>query len=169
MIWLAEETWEYLILSFYLYVCFASILLYTDAVLRTHGVDYDFYGFAAVKALILAKFVLIGRMSNLGGRYRNAPLVCSVLYKSFTYLLFLVLLSSAEEIAVGFLHGRSVLTSMSRVGGGNMLQIFATSLLLWLILLPAVTAQELIGVFGAERVYQFCCRRRLPQRTSNGR
>ena len=54
-------------LAAYLYVCFGAIILFKSAVLREAGIHYEIWGLALVKALILAKFMLIGRMLHVGG------------------------------------------------------------------------------------------------------
>ena len=66
---LSRELKEYLGLSVYLYVCFGAIQLYKTALLADHGISYEPYGFAAAKALILGKFILLGRAASIGERH----------------------------------------------------------------------------------------------------
>src|SRR5690349_11003863 len=58
---LDHEVKEYLRTFAYLYVCFGALLLYKTAILRDYGVDFAPFGLAAGKALLMAKFMLIGR------------------------------------------------------------------------------------------------------------
>ena len=59
----------------YLYVCFGAMLLYKMAILHAAGIDYAPYGLAAVKALILGKFMLLGRAARLGDRYQDRRVI----------------------------------------------------------------------------------------------
>ena len=144
------ELRQFAILSLYLYICFGAVLLYTAAVLRAHGVAYAPYGFAVIKSLIMAKFILIGDSLEIGDIHRRrGRLIYAILYKSVVYLIFLVILSVIEEIAAGLIHGRSVTASLSDMGGGTGLQILATCFLIWLILLPIVGLQQITNVLGS--------------------
>jgi hypothetical protein len=138
-----HELTEYAVISVYLYVCFGAVLLYKASVLQAHGIDYAPYGLAAIKALILAKFMLIGRAAGLGERFRRKPLIYPVLHKSLAFLALLVALSVVEEVVAGALHGRSVVQSLSDIAGGTWFQIVATAVLLWLILLPYFVLRQL--------------------------
>jgi hypothetical protein len=133
---MSHEVKEYVGISLYLYVCFGAILFYKAAALQAYGIDYAPYGLVAIKALILAKFMLVGHATRMGERYREKPLIYPILHKSLAFLVLLVVLSVIEEAVTGVLHGRSVAESLSEIAGGTWLQILATSLLLWLILLP---------------------------------
>ena len=61
-----EELKEMLALTAYLYVCLGSIMLLKSAILQEVGISFDVWGIAIVKALVLAKFMLLGRAAKLG-------------------------------------------------------------------------------------------------------
>ena len=151
---ISGELKHYAVLSVYLYICFGSIILYKTAVLQGYGINYEPYGLAAVKALIMAKFMLVGNMLHKGEIIRRRALVYTIIYKSLGYLGLLVVLSLLEEVIAGFMHGRSAAESISGSAGGTGLQIIATCLLLWLILVPVVTVQQVMAVLGKDRLYQ---------------
>jgi hypothetical protein len=145
---LGHELQQYTVISLYLYACFGAILLYKASVLHAEGIDYAPYGLAAIKALILGKFMLVGRAMHIGERYRHKPLIYPVLHKSFAFLAFLIVLSVIEEAVSGAIHGRTAHDSFSEIGGGTWLQIAATAVLLWLILLPYFAFQQIGEVLG---------------------
>jgi hypothetical protein len=62
---LRHELIQYGLVSVYLYICFGAMLLYKSALLHAQGIIYTPYGLAAVKALILAKFMKPGRFETL--------------------------------------------------------------------------------------------------------
>jgi hypothetical protein len=55
----------------------------------------------AVKALILAKFLLLGRMLHVGTRFRDKPLIWPTLYHALMFLIVLLILTTLEELIVG--------------------------------------------------------------------
>jgi hypothetical protein len=143
-----HELKQYAVIFVYLYVCFGAILLYKYSVLEARDIAYVPYGLAVIKALILAKFMLIGHAAHIGERYGQKPLIYPVLYKSSVFLILLVVLSVIEEAVSGLIHGRTVAESVSKIAGGTWLQIAAASLLLWLILLPYFGFRQIGEVLG---------------------
>jgi hypothetical protein len=149
---LASELKEYAGISLYLYACFGVILFYKGAVLEAHGIGYAPYGLAAAKALILGKFILIGHAIHAGERYRQKPLVYDVLYTSVVFLVALVALSLIEEAVAGAIHGRTVAETIAQIVRGRWMEIAATCVLLWLILLPYLGFRRVREGLGDERL-----------------
>lgn len=141
---LLHELEEYGTVFLYLYVAFAAVIFYRDAVLRADGIAFASYGFAFFKALVLAKFMMLGQAVRVGERVQGQRLVVNVLWRTTMFFLLLAALSVVEEALVGLAHGRGARAAVEEIGGGNLLELAATSLLLWLILLPYF-ALRLIG------------------------
>ena len=149
---------RYIAIAAYLYVCFAAVLLYKSAVLQAHGIAYAPYGLAAVKALIMAKFMLIGHALHVGEAFKSKPLVYPVLYRSFVFLFMLLGLSVLEELIRGAIADRSLAESLSGFAGGTVLQVLATTLLLWLCLLPYFAFRQLAETIGEDRLLRMFLR-----------
>lgn len=145
-----EELQRVIVTTFYLYVCFAAILLYRTATLHSYGIEYAPWGLAAIKALVLGKFVLIGRATGLGERYRHKPLIYPILHQSMLFMIMLIILSIAEEVIKGYFHGQSFIDSVSDLGGA--LQIVATALLLLLVLIPYLGIIRLSDYMGQDKL-----------------
>ena len=143
-----SEIKEMLSLSLYLYICIGSIVLLKAATLQQAGMNYAVWGIAVVKALLLAKFILIGRAFNYGKRFGNRPLIWPTLYHAFMYLILLLILTTLEELLVGALHGRPAAESLTHVVGSTFLQAFSVSLVLFLILIPYSAFVSLSDVLG---------------------
>jgi hypothetical protein len=144
---LRHELIEYGLISVYLYVCFGSLILYKVAILQAHGISYTPYGLAAVKALILAKFMLLGHAARVGDRHRRRP-VDVIIRKSVLFLLLLIVLSAVEEAVSGMLHGQSIGASLAGLGGGTLWQFLATCLIMLLILVPYIAFREVSTALG---------------------
>jgi len=151
-----DELKEYAIIAAYLYVCFAAILYLKASILKAHGIEFAPFGFAAVKALICAKFVSVGHLFGVGERFKSLPLIWPTLYKSFAFLILLLALNALEEIAAGFIHHRSVADALAEFGGGTLDQLIATSIVGLLILIPFFafrTLGEVVGERNLARVF----------------
>jgi hypothetical protein len=148
---LKTELREFAILAAYLYVSFSALAAFKAAILQAEGISFAPWAFAAIKALLCAKFLLIGRMFGIGdGLASKHPLILSTLYKSIAFLIVLGLLTVLEEILMGRLHGESAIHSLARMGGGTLWQFIATSVILLLILIPWFAFRALGEVIGDE-------------------
>lgn len=145
---LREELRDYAIVAGYLYVCLGALLLYKSAILRGVGIEYFPAGIAAVKALILGKFALLGKAASLGGRGRSRTVLWRIARKSLLFLVLLIALSVLEELAVGWWHGRSAGQVLAEFGGDPLMQITADALLLLLIIVPLIGFVEISRALG---------------------
>jgi len=148
---LRSELHEFAILSTYLFICFIALAAFKAAVLHAYGISFAPWAFAAVKALVCAKFLLVGRMFGLGdGLAAKYPLILSTLYRSFVFLVVLGVLTVIEEILLGQLHGEALADSLDKIGGGTLWQLLATSFIMLLILIPWFAFRALAEVIGEE-------------------
>jgi len=145
------ELREYLILAAYLYVSFTALAAFKAAILQAEGISFAPWAFAAIKALVCAKFLLVGRIFGIGeGLASKHPLIFSTLYRSAAFLIVLGLLTVFEEILMGYFRGESVVRSIGSMGGGTLRQFIATSVILLLILIPWFAFRALGEVIGDE-------------------
>jgi len=145
---LRHELREYAIVAIYLYVCFAVLVLYKDAVLREQGLSYMHLGFAAGKALILGKFMLIGEAAGIGSRFHARNLLTHIARKIVLFLLLLIILTVIEELIVGLIHGRTAGEVAADLERRSLLELTATCLYMLLVLTPYVAVRELGRALG---------------------
>ncbi len=142
------ELREFAILAGYLYVCFTALAFFKASILRAHEIEFAPWAFAAIKALVSAKFVLIGRALNVGDGYKSYPLVVPTLYRSCIFVVLVLALTVIEEAVVGYLHGRKILDTVTGLGGGTTAQMIATSVILLLIFIPYFAFRSLGDIIG---------------------
>jgi hypothetical protein len=145
---IGKETREFAVIAAYLYICFAALVYLKAAILHAYGIPFEPFGLAAVKALICAKFVLVGRMFGLGDRFKTRPLIWPTLYQSFAFLVLLLVLDALEEIIVGLVHHRTLADSLAELGGGTLYQLIAMSFIVFLMLIPFFAFRVLGEVVG---------------------
>jgi hypothetical protein len=174
---LVEEFKAMLALAAYLYICFSAVILFKSAVLREAGIHNEIWGIAAIKALILAKFMLLGRMLHVGTRFRDKPLIWPTLYHALMFLFVLLILSALEELIVGSFHARSIVDSLNHVVGPIFFEGLALCLILFLVLVPysaftclsdVVGERETIRLFFVNRDVDGVVRNRLAGRPRPG-
>jgi hypothetical protein len=159
---MAAELREFTLVAVYLWVCFTALAYLKFAILQAHGIAFAPFGFAAVKALICAKFVSLGHALHMGERFKTRPLIWPVLHKSVVFLLLLLVLNLIEELAVGWMHGRSLAASLSEMGGGTRDQQIATTIVMLLILIPFFMFRVLTEVVGERTMMRLFFEPRRP-------
>ena len=147
-----HELKEMAILAIYLWVTLGAVILMKTAVLHAAGVSFTPWGIAIVKALVLAKFMLIGRAMKIGERYTDRPLIWPTLYKAFAFLVLLVVLNIIEEVVVGLFHHQSVAASLGELTGARLEEFLASILIVLLVLIPYCAIGELSEALGEGRL-----------------
>jgi len=146
-----HEFKELAILTAYLYVTLGAVILMKAAVLHGAGVSFIPWGIAIVKALVLAKFMLIGR-AMIGERFNDRPLIWPTLHKAFAFLVLLVVLVIIEEVVVGLFHRQSVAASLGELTGARLYETLAGILILLLVLIPYFAFHVLDEALGEGRL-----------------
>lgn len=138
-----EEMREYLIISIYLWICFSVLLLYKTAILRAEQVQFIPLGIAALKALIIGKFILIGKAVKAGNRFSSRILLIRIMWKSLMFMLLLVVFTLIEEIVLGLIHGHTVADTVNDLTARSWLELLAPSVVMLLVLIPMISFEEI--------------------------
>lgn len=145
-----HELIAYLAVSGYLLVWFSAVMFYKSTILGSVGIAFAPFGLAAVKALILGKFILVLEALKLGERRKGGQvLALEIIREALLFTLVLILLSIVEELVVGHFHGREARAVLMEMGGGTIPQALATSILMFLVLLPYLAFRRLAMMHGA--------------------
>jgi hypothetical protein len=151
-----HELIEFVIIAAYLYICFFSITVLKVAILHTHGIAYMPVGTAFIKALLLAKFMMLGHGLHIGERFSSHPLIWPTISKAFAFLLLLTVLTFLEEGVVGAISGLSVSQSLADLIGVNFVETLAKIFIVFLILVPYfafVCLREMLGKGELRRMF----------------
>jgi hypothetical protein len=150
----ANEFRKLAFIFLYLYIIFGAIILMKAGILHAHGISFTPWGIAAVKAAILAKFMLLGHAMKLGDSGKLGPLIWPTLYGAVIFMLLLVALTIIEEIVVGFFHGRSVTASLGDLTGPHLGETAAGIVIIFLVLIPYFAFRVLAMSLGTDRLMQ---------------
>jgi hypothetical protein len=147
-----HELKELAIISLYLYITLGTVILLKTAVLHTHGIEFAPWGVAAVKAVVLAKFMLLGQAIKLGERNSTKPLVWPTLRNAITFLVLLIILTIVEEAVVGLFHHRTIAASLGDLFGAKLDETLAGYVIMLLILIPYCAFRVLSEELGEGRL-----------------
>ena len=143
-----EEMRSYIFISLYLWVCFSALILYESALRHSENLPLLPFSTAVVKALIIGKFILIGKAMIAGSKINPDVLFHRILSKSLASLFLLLIFSALEALIVGQLHGHTVAEVTARFADQSWLQSLAPSMVMLLILIPLISFEEIDRVLG---------------------
>jgi hypothetical protein len=144
----AVELKRYVLISAYLFVCFAVVMIYESTQSTSSQASWVVLGVAAIKALVIGKFILIGEALKPGTRMGAPTLLHRVAWRSLGLLVVLVLLKLIEELVVGLADGKPVSNIVGGLADRDPVALLAPVLLMLLILIPLVTATEIDRALG---------------------
>ncbi|HTZ89327.1 MAG TPA: hypothetical protein VMA71_03245 [Alloacidobacterium sp.] len=139
---------HYLLLTFYLWLVFALLILYKSVILSEHHIPFAANGFALINALALAKVMMVAREFHLGDWFKEAPLIYPTLLKSAIFAALLGCFKMLEEALVGLYHGKTFSESLAGLGGGTVEGILSLMAILAVALIPFFGFSELRRVVG---------------------
>ena len=137
---------EFLAMFIYLWVLLTLLVINQSIVVAREAHQAHFFAF--VNALILAKVLLIGEHLHLGNRFRDKPLLYSILYKCFVFTIFFIVVHILERVIVGVWSGRTIAQSFPDIGGGSLKRILSMGANLFVALIPFFAFREISRVIG---------------------
>ncbi len=146
-----HELEQYLIVAVFLFFFFGSVTTYRRLVLAEYHIGYFEYGWGLVKALILAKVILIGELLHIGTRFERGALAWSILWKTLIFGLFILAFAVAEHTVAALIHGRT-LRDEFQLPGSHGYELLARVQLEVVALLPLFAFKELARVLGEGKV-----------------
>lgn len=156
---LAREMIEYLINAAYLTLFFSVFTTYRRLILAHYQISYGQYGISLIKALVLAKIIMIGNVLRLGRRIEDKPLIFPTLYKTVVFTLWVALFSVIESTIRGLLHGKGLAGGLSELASERRYEFLASALVVFFAFIPFFAFRELEQVLGEGKISQLFIRR----------
>jgi hypothetical protein len=158
-----HEVVEYWINVIYLTLVFAAFTQYRRLILAVHDITYANYGFAVIKALILAKVIMIGAVFRLGRGLENKPLIYPTLYKTVVFTLFVAVFTVCEHLLKGLCTGTGLMGGFAEFLVKGPHELLANSIVVFVAFLPFFGVKELGRVLGEDKIRTLFFRRRADQ------
>lgn len=136
----------------YIWVLLCVLTLHRQIILANYHINYSAkFGFAFINAVILAKFMWLGEILHAGKKAAGKVLLHSMLWNSAIFAVILMVCHLLEEALVKVWHGQSFAASFSETVADPR-NIFATMLLMFVVLIPFFFAKGLIEILGKDEI-----------------
>jgi hypothetical protein len=150
---LIEEIKRFIGITIYLWIVIGLLVLHEYVILAQYKINYQFYGFAIINALVLAKVMLIAEDMHLADRFKAKPLVYPILYKSVIFSVAFILAHVVEEFIVNLVKDKPISESVTSVGGGSLSGILAVEVIIAVALIPFFAFKEVGRAIGERKLY----------------
>lgn len=156
----AHEAKRLLLMFLYLWAAIGSFTLYESLILAQHRISFAIHGVAIVKALVLAKVMLLADDLHLARRAEDRPLVYLILYQSVVFAVFFICFDILEKVVVDLLKGRGILQDLTIVGGGSIEGTAIVAVIITVALIPYFAFREIGRAIGIRELNTLLFRRR---------
>jgi hypothetical protein len=149
---LYHEFTEYWMNVIYMALVFSAIIFYRRLVLAHYEIYLDDYFSGVVKALVIAKVVMIGAFLRISRRYEHKPLIFPVLYKAVLFTLWVMIFDIAEAFIRIFITNPVFAEAFSELKNHMNNLWLGGALLIFFSFIPFFAFKELVRVLGKEKV-----------------
>lgn len=104
------ELKKILILFIYFAIWFSALAFLSYSILRKDGIPYAPISLALIKALLCAKFMLLGQALYPIASSKDKALIWQILPRSVVYLIVVLILSALESGLEGWIHHKGLFT-----------------------------------------------------------
>ena len=144
-----DEIIKFLAIAVYLWVMFGVFALHEVVVSAKDHINYHFYGFAVINALILGKVMLVAEDLHFGRlQFKDWPLIYPILCKAVAFSILFIVFDVVEEVLVGVFKGKTIGESIPTIGGGTPSGVFFVGIILAVALIPFFAFREAGRVIG---------------------
>jgi hypothetical protein len=149
---LVHEMIEYWINFVYLTLFFGVFTSYRRLIMAEYQISYQHYGIVVIKALVLAKVIMIGDVLRLGRRLEDKPLIFPTLYKSAVFSIWVAVFNVLEDAIKGLLHGRGLAGGIDELISKGNDELLAGFLIIFFAFVPFFAFKELGRVLGEGKI-----------------
>ena len=143
------ELISYWVIVLYMAIFFGAFSTYRRLLLAHHGISYEDYGIAVIRALVLGKVVLVAETLRLGRGYEEWPLIVPTLHKTFLFTVCVAVFDIAEGLVRGLIGGLGPMGAVDGVLGRFNYEWLSRALVVFFAFLPLFAVGELRRVLGA--------------------
>lgn len=148
-----DEIIKFLGIAIYLWLMFGMFALHELVVSAKDHIDYHFYGFALINALVLGKVMLVAEDLRFAEWVKDRPLIYPVLCKAVAFSILFIVFDVVEEVLVGLFKGKTIGASMPNIGGGTPSGLFFVAIILAIALIPFFAFREIGRVIGERELH----------------
>ena len=132
----------------YLLLFFGILALHEALVSAKDGIQFHFYGFAIVNALIFGKVILVAEDFSFADWFKEQRPIYAILAKSVAFTLLLVVFYIVEEVVVGKFKRQTISESFPHIGDGSPKAWLFAIIIITIGLIPFFAFREVGRVLG---------------------
>jgi hypothetical protein len=136
----------------YITVFFSIFTDYRRLILAHYNIVYEFYGISIIKALVLAKVILIAEHLHLGQGLEKKPLIYPTLYKTGLFTICVAILSIIEAVIRALLKMKGVIDVPDVFTKCFTYEWLAEILIVFILFIPFFGVKELARVLGRGKI-----------------
>ena len=141
---------KYWVYVAYLTLVFAAFTQYRRLILADVGIIYTDYWVALIKALILAKVIMVGDALKLGRGLDEKPLIVPTLVKTVVFTLLVSVFTFFEHAVRGLWKGTGFLQGLMDFLDKGFQEVLANGLVVFVAFIPFFALREMSRFLGGE-------------------
>ncbi len=160
---------EYWLSVLYMAIFFSVFANYRRLILAHYQISYEDYGISVIKALVLAKVILVAESLHLGRRFEGKPLIVPTIYKGFLFTICVAIFDVIEAIIRSFIYGRGAMGALDDVMNQFNYEWLAGGLVVFFAFIPFFAVRELRQILGEGTIFKLFFQRRSTKALSEHR
>jgi len=132
---------------------FGVFALHESVVSEKNHINYHFYGFALVNALVLGKVMLVAEDLHFAEWFKDRALIYPILFKAIAFSVLFLVFDVVEEVLAGIFKGKTIDESIPSIGGGSLTGVFFVGIILFVALIPFFAFREMGRVIGERELH----------------
>ena len=137
----------------YLTILFGVFTSYRRLILANYDISYSNWGISFIKALVLAKVIMVGELFHFSRSLENKPLILPTLFRSVMFTFLVALFALVESAIRGFLHGKGLAGALDHLLSEGTHEFFAKCLVVFVAFIPFFAFKELGRVLGKGKIW----------------
>ena len=147
-----SELSEYFINVGFLALFFCSYAISRRLILAQYGVALDDYFIGFIKALVIAKVIMLASFMRVSKLFEGKPLIFPILYKVALFVLFVILFDVLEGFVKGWISTSSLSGAMEHVTTHHFSKMWLGGLLMVIVsFIPFFALKEISRKLGHEK------------------
>ena len=147
------EVTAYWINVAYLTILFSVFNSYRRLILADYYISYSNWGISLIKALVLAKVIMVGSIFHFDRVLDNKPMIFPTLLRSFLFTLWVALFALIESTLRGFLHGKGLAGALDQLLSEGRHEFFAKCLVVFVAFIPFFAFKGLGRVLSRASIF----------------
>jgi len=149
---LRHEFKEYIQNFIFLAIFFSVFAIYRRLLLAHYGIYLYDYGISIIKALILAKVVMIGDILHIGRSLKEKPLIYISLFKALAFTIFVAIFDMAESLIRGLIETKTMFGALEELIKHFDGVLIGGLLVVYFAFVPFFGLKELGKVVGKDKL-----------------